>query len=383
MNIQTIQIIRLSLPTDQWDLIIIDTDDGRRGWGEISSSMNIYGVAYAVELLSPLLLGKDPSCVESLTAEMERWEYPSKVSLRCFRTAISGLNQALWDLYAKELGIPLHSLYGASDRKSVKLYANLNKALRKDRRAELQGSAAEKALNEGFSFVKCTPFDEIDPTKWEFDDAKAFEKLNAVMSNVPVGRVAIDCHQRFRRCSLAQTIEKILSLYGNPFWIEDTVQINDWESQRIVTQKFPQIMFAAGEDALNIKQIMNIATSGTYDVIMPDVKYIGGPSVIKSIIPVIEAMASHVSLHNPNGIIATAHSAHLTAIAKYGTPLEFPFGAVPERSELSDTPEVITNGTYVFNTLPGIGIGINDAALKTFGSVLSQGKWIPYQGGRK
>jgi L-alanine-DL-glutamate epimerase-like enolase superfamily enzyme len=74
-------------------------------------------------------------------------------------------------------------------------------------------------------------------------------------------------------------------LYGNPFWIEDTVPINDWESQRIVTQKFPQIMFAAGEDALNIKQIMNIATSGTYDVIMPDVKYMGGPSAVKSIIP--------------------------------------------------------------------------------------------------
>lgn len=52
---------------------------------------------------------------------------------------------------------------------------------------------------------------------------------------------------------------------------------------------------------------MTLANSGCYEILMPDVKYIGGPDAVRALIPVLESLNFKMTLHNPNGIIATAH----------------------------------------------------------------------------
>lgn len=377
MKITDIQILRVRVPNDTWDIIRILTDEGICGWGEVSSSLDIFGVSSSIDEMKELLIGHSPSEVESLTYKMESWTYPSKKDMRCHRSAISGINQALWDLFAKEVGLPLYRLYG-SNVQSVPLYANLNKALRNNRSASLMGENAAKAMKEGFSFVKCTPFDEIQPNSTRLDFDESFNKLKAVIESAQVENTAIDCHQRFTRYSLSQMIERIERQFGIPYWIEDTVDVLDYEAQRTVVNRFPEIRFAAGEDAINPGQIAKTVNSNCYDVIMPDVKYIGGPSSVKSSAYYAETQGKLVSLHNPNGLISTAHSAHLTAILRTTMPLEFPYMATPQRSEMAYPAEKIINGEYVFNEAPGIGVELKEELLVDSGEILEKGNWHKY-----
>lgn len=377
MKITGIQTIRVNVLNDTWDIIRIMTDEGICGWGEVSSSLDILGVSSSIEEMKEILIGHSPSEVETLTYMMESWSYPSKKDMRCHRCAISGINQALWDLFAKEVGLPLYRLYGSNAR-SVPLYANLNKALRNNRSASLMGENAAKAIKEGFSFVKCTPFDEIQPNSTRLNFTESFKRLGTVVESAKIENTAIDCHQRFTRYSLAQMIEKIEKQFGVPYWIEDTVDVLDYEAQRTVVNRFPEIRFAAGEDALNPCQLMKTVNSNCYDVIMPDVKYIGGPSAVKNSAYYAETQGKLVSLHNPNGLISTAHSAHLSAILRTPMPLEFPYMATPERKEMADPTENIVNGEYVFNDVPGIGIELKEELLIDDGEILENGNWHKY-----
>lgn len=377
MRITDIQTLRVKVPNDTWDIIRILTDEGIYGWGEVSSSLDIDGVSSSIDEIKQIIVGHSPSEVESLTYKMESWMYPSKKDMRCYRCAISGINQALWDLFAKEMGIPLYQLYGSSE-KSIPLYANLNKALRNNRSSSQMGSNAEKAMKEGFSFVKCTPFDEIQPNSDRIDFRESFKRLGAVVEAASIENTAIDCHQRFNRYSLARMIEKIEKEYGIPYWIEDTVDILDYGAQRTIVNRYPEIRFAAGEDSVNPSQIIRTINSDCYDVIMPDVKYIGGPSSVKSISGYAEIQGKMVSLHNPNGLISTAHSAHLSALLRTRMPMEFPYMATPERKEMASPTETIIDGVYVFNDAPGIGVELKEDVLIDSAEVFEKGKWNKY-----
>ena len=378
MRITDIQTLRVRVPNDTWDIIRILTDEGVYGWGEVSSSLDILGVYSSVDEMKKLVIGHSPSEVESLTYMMESWVYPSRKDMRCHRSAISGINQALWDLFAKEVDLPLYRLYG-SNKKSVPLYANLNKALRNNRDASLMGKNAEKAMKEGFAFVKCTPFDEIQPTSINLNFSESFDKLEAVIEAAKIENTAIDCHQRFTRYSLCQMIERVERQFGIPYWIEDTVEIQDYEAQRTVVNRFPEIRFAAGEDSINPGQIAKTVNSNCYDVIMPDVKYIGGPSAVKSAVSYAETQGKLVSLHNPNGLISTAHSAHLTSVLRTILPMEFPYMATPDRKEMAYPTENIVDGEYIFNEAPGIGVELKEELLIDSGEILENGNWHKYQ----
>ena len=378
MKIIDIKAVRLKLKTDEWDLVILETDCGLRGWGEVTGSLDFSCVAACLDGFKEYVIGGSPDDIAGILFKIRKWEYPSKLGMRCFSTALSGLDQALWDLFAKKHGVPLHSLYGNSSISSIALYANLNKALRNNRDPELMGEHARLAYEAGYQMVKCTPFDEISPAKPYFNIDLPLERIRNVLKSVPVEKCALDCHQRFSRETLAKMLKIVLDKFGIPFWVEDTVPIEDYQAQRIVVESFTEVRFAAGEDALGFSKIKEIIDSGLYDVIMPDVKYIGGPSVVKTTIEVCNDCFRPVSLHNPNGLVATAHSAHLSALGITGIPMEYPFMAVEDRAILAYPTEMVADGRYVFNDSPGIGVEIKEEVLKEFGKEFCLGEWKEY-----
>lgn len=378
MKITGVDILKLKLPTDCWLMIRIDTDEGLQGWGEITGSCDDNGTAGLLTEMGTSLIGKDPLSMRACRQCFEQWKYPVTRTIRTYATALSGLDQALWDLTAKYYETPLYKLYGASGKKEIPLYANLNKALWGKRSPEDLQKNGKKAREAGFSIVKCTPFDEINPSQADNRLEKGMERIQALVNEVPIERVAIDCHQRFERYTLSRMTDQILNKFGMPYWIEDPVAVEKDDALKFVIGSRPSIRWAAGEDALDIPSIMRIAEFGSYEILMPDVKYIGGPTVIKALIPVLEGMGHKVTLHNPNGIIATAHSAHLSALCSSTLPMEFPFGAVAEREIFSEPQELIENGYYKFKDEPGIGVEIPEDVLRHYGERYRDGGWINY-----
>lgn len=383
MKITDVQVIRMTLPTDSWMLLKIETDQGIEGWGDVTGSCDDDGLAGIMQDVREMLIGKNPLHIQECNAIFYDWRYPSFKGIRTYATARSGIDQALWDVTARYYKLPLYRLYGADGKREIPLYANLNKAIRSRRSPEVLRKQGEKAASAGFSVVKCTPFDEINPLNADNDFTKALERLEALMDVMPIERVAIDCHQRFESFTLARMAGYLLKKYGIPYWIEDPVEIWDHNSMRVIRQRYPEIRWAAGEDAFHEKQAMEIISSGCYDIFMPDVKYIGGPSVVKALIPVVEGCNGKVTLHNPNGVIATAHSAHLSALSRSTMPMEFPFEAVIDRELLCSPTELIRDGKYVLSDEPGIGVTISEQALKEYGARFVKGQWEGYDGDQK
>ncbi|MFA5570726.1 MAG: mandelate racemase/muconate lactonizing enzyme family protein [Sphaerochaetaceae bacterium] len=375
MKITDAYVLRLTLDIDFWDLLIVETDNGCRGWGEITGSLNTEGVAYLLESVKPSLIGKKPSPRASYLQGLYNWTYPSTIQLRDYSVLKSGLDQALWDLYAKSLDLPLYKLYGVEEKKPIPLYANLNKAIRHDRKPETLADNGSKAIEDGFQVIKCTPFDEITPYTNAPDFTKSFERIDALVEHVPIEKIAIDLHQRFTRSTMASFLHTLPEKYGFPYWVEDPLSVHHYYPRASISDSFPHFRFAAGEDAVSMEQIKDIIDSKVYDIVMPDVKYIGGPSVILSLIGFIERLGKQISLHNPDGLISTAHSAHLSAITSTTTPLEYPYMSIPERSSYASPTETIKNGEYIFNDSPGIGIELDPVFLKERGRRFRVGTW--------
>lgn len=380
MRLRALEVLKVCLPREQWTVLRLRTEEGICGWGEITGSCDDDAVAALLTRITPELARRDLLNILDCRALLTGWRYPAVRTVRSVATALSGLDQALWDITARWYRTPLYKLYGAAGVDSVPLYANLNKALwgmRSPHALMENGSAAAAA---GFSTVKCTPFDEVVPTGMDVSLERGLERIEALTQAVPMGRVAVDCHQRFEGYTLARMLEQVVGRWGLPYWVEDPVPVQQDAALRRAQAAFPGIRWAAGEDSLCGRQMMEVVRQGCYEVLMPDVKYIGGPSTVRALLPVLEELGVKPTLHNPSGPIATAHSAHLSALIGCGAPMEFPFGVTDGRAQMCAPYEPIQDGRYWLSERPGIGITLSEDALRTYAQKFCDGVWKRYAG---
>lgn len=377
LRIQDIKVYKMNVSPEIWIFLKIETDEGLCGWGEITGSGNDDLTASFIDMLAATLRGKDPRDIKNCMHGFYQWKYPKDDRSRTYATAWSGINQCLWDILAKSLGVPLYMLYGAS-KKEIPLYANLNRALRMENRRmpDEYKQNAQKALNEGFRILKCTPFDEVIPGSsgiemWE----SGMKRFEAVLETNDIQHTIIDCHQRFTSANIGNVVDRIIGSYGSPYWIEDPcdpfLEINKTIIQYISTRA----CCAGGEALLTLADMNMLIEKKLFQTLIPDVKHIGGVDAIRTLIPNVESMGLSITIHNPHGPIATAHSAHLMALSNQETPLEFPCFVVKDRAKMVEPMEPIHNGFYLLGDLPGIGIEPSQAALTEFANFWSNGEW--------
>ena len=109
-------------PSRNWVLVKVSTDEGVYGWGEASVEGKEKTVAQAIAELERQLVGRDPFQIELLWQEMYRNAF--WVGGPILNSAISGVEQALWDIKGKELGVPVWQLLGGRVHDRVRAYAN-------------------------------------------------------------------------------------------------------------------------------------------------------------------------------------------------------------------------------------------------------------------
>ncbi len=375
MKITAIRTFHFAFDHSSWQLLSVETDTGLTGWGEMSDSCLRDELAVMLARRKDALIGIDPLRINDCKRIISSLRQPAMSVVRSISMLESALDQALWDITAKHLGIPLFKLFGADGTESVPLYGNLNNAIRHKRKPEnlLQQGLAAKAA--GFQIVKCTPFDEVVYGNPVCDLEKGLDRLRALTEVYPISQIAIDCHQRFERYNFAQMVERILTEFGNPFWIEDPVPAADYTSIRTMASRYPFVRWTAGEDSFSPADLMRLACTDCYDILMPDLKYIGGPGVVLGMTEALKGMGKSITLHNPSGIIATAHSAHISAACR-SLPLEFPVNAVPFRELLTAPQESIQNGMYYLSDQPGIGMELQEDAFHQYAFEWIGSRWV-------
>ena len=104
-----------------WIFLKATADDGSVGWAEITDSHGSpRGLAGIVEDLAPIVVGRDPRPVEGIYWDLYRHTRQSPGSV--IAKAIAGIENALLDLKARALGIPVHELFGGPTRESIPTY---------------------------------------------------------------------------------------------------------------------------------------------------------------------------------------------------------------------------------------------------------------------
>lgn len=339
-----------------WLFIRLHAEDGTVGIGEASHGRDDEGVKHQIETLKPRIVGWNVFEFENFRGRFFR-----ESEGHTYHTAYSGIEQAMWDLAGKALEIPIYQLLGGKCRNQIRLYANINRAT-VDRSPQGFAKNAKQAVSEGFTAIKCAPFDGVsvsDITKGTLTPAihQGIERIRAIRTTIgPEVDLLVDCHSRFNPGLIIQTSKALDDL--NLFWIEDPVPLNDLDAVAHVSQS-TSMPIATGERLRTLTEFDRLLKYGRVDYILPDVKHVGGLLGLKKIATLAETTNVRVTPHNPSGPVATAASVQcMASVPNFGI-LEFAWGEVDWRSTLVDPSETIIDGFIELSTRSGLGITLS------------------------
>lgn len=364
-DVTTVGVHTVAAPTalkrGGWLFVQVHTDEGLTGLGDASQGGGDDLVqTYIERRLKPELVGKDPCQVEPLATALL-----AQSSGQVAATAASGVEQALWDLWGQALGQPIWALLGGRHRDRVVLYANVNRATF-DRSPAGFAESARRAVADGFRAVKCAPFDDVT---YRFPDREAnlagiaagVERIAAIRQAVgPDVRVMVDCHSRFDVPTAIQVARELAPL--KLAWLEEPVPDWDLDGLERIREHSP-MPIAGGESLVGRVGYWETLRRRVLDVIMPDVKHVGGILELRKVAALAEAARVSVSPHNPSGPVSTLASVHVCATMPNFLALEFPWGETAWRGELVTPPEVVADGAIVVPDRPGLGYALNEATV--------------------
>ncbi len=348
-------IIRVN-PRGDWVFVLIHTDEGLTGLGEASHSGNDVLLLATLQVFRQQLIGQSPLQINALWHKLARLD-----GGRIAHTALSGIEQALWDILGQHLGAPIHALFGGAVRHRLRLYANINRHVQ-DRSPQGFAHAAAQAVAEGFTAIKLAPFDELrTPDHVRSGPGAAWkngvERVRAVRAAIGEAiELAVDCHGRME-------VSEAIAVAGELadcrlMWYEEPTPHTDIDDLERIGLAAP-MPIASAESLFGIREFTPFLTRRVVDVIMPDVKHCGGLGQAQAIAQAAQMRHLLMSPHNPSGPVATLATAHVACTWSNFMILEYAWGEVDWRADLILPREPIENGYLVVPDAPGLGCRLN------------------------
>ncbi|GAB2505043.1 galactonate dehydratase [Promicromonospora xylanilytica] len=341
----------------RWLFLRIETDEGVVGWGEPVLEGRAASVAATVEELSDYLIGKDPRRIEDHWTVLYRSGFYRGGGIHM--SALAGIDQALWDIKGKALGVPVHELLGGQVRDRIKVYSWIGG----DRPAETAAHAKD-AVERGFSAVKMN-----GPEELQYLDTR--DKVEKVVANVAAVReavgpdigIGVDFHGRVHR-PMARVLLDALQPYHLMF-VEEPVLSEHVDGIADVLRA-SATPIALGERLYSRWDFKDVITSGVVDIIQPDLSHAGGITEVRKIAAMAEAYDVAVAPHCPLGPIALAACLQLDAVAYNAVIQEQSLGIHYNTSnDLLDyivDPAVFAyeDGSVAIPQGPGLGIEVDE-----------------------
>lgn len=343
-----------------WLFVHVHTDAGITGLGEASHSGSDAFAVAALKHFDEQLRGHDPRQIEAAVQSMMRLN-----GGRASQTALSGVEQALWDIVGQELGVPVHRLFGGALRDRLRLYANINRHVR-ERTPQGFARAAMQAVDEGFDAIKLAPFDELrqpdhirtgPKAAWQ----KGVERVRAVRKAIgDAVELSVDCHGRMDSSEGLLVAGELAGC--RLFWYEEPVPDAQVDDLAAITAQV-SMPTASGENLFGMEGFRPFLTRRVVDMLMPDVKHDGGLAITKQIAAAAQMYQLLIAPHNPAGPVATAATAQVISTVPNFYILEYAWGEVDWRAELLAPAERIEDGYLLLSQEPGIGHRLNPDVL--------------------
>jgi len=290
----------------RWLFLKIETDAGISGWGEPVVEGRALTVEAAVKELADYLIGKDPRLIEDHWTVMYRGGFYRGGPI--LMSAIAGIDQALWDIKGKALGVPVHELLGGKLRDTIKVYSWIGG----DRPAEVAAGAREMVAR-GFLALKMNGTEELQIVDSHDRIDAAVERVAMVREAVgPDIGIAVDFHGRVHR-PMARILVKELEPYRLMF-IEEPVLSENREALKEIAA-LGSTPIALGERLYSRWDFKSVFEEAVVDIIQPDLSHAGGITECRKIAAMAEAYDVAVAPHCPLGPIALAACLQLDAVS--------------------------------------------------------------------
>ncbi|HET8627895.1 MAG TPA: galactonate dehydratase [Thermomicrobiales bacterium] len=345
----------------RWLFLKVSTDAGIAGWGEPVVEGRADTVRAAVEELSHYLIGRDPFRIEDTFQVLYRGGFYRGGPV--LTSALSGIEQALWDIKGRALGVPVYELLGGAARDKMRIYGWIGG----DRPHDV-AEAARAQVAAGMTAVKMNATEELHYIDSHARVEEAVARLAAVReAGGPDFGIGVDFHGRVHK-SMAKALARELGPY-HPMFIEEPVLPENNEALREIA-RHTTVPIATGERMYTRWDFKPLLVDGYVDIVQPDLSHAGGILEVRKIAAMAEAFDVAVAPHCPLGPIALAASLQVDACTPNAFIQEQSLGIhYNQGSDLLDylaDPGVFRHegGFIPLLTGPGLGIEIDEATVR-------------------
>ncbi|MBE2270808.1 MAG: mandelate racemase/muconate lactonizing enzyme family protein [Anaerolinea sp.] len=355
-----------------WTFVRIYTDEGIVGTGECNSGgpgFSGFATKAAILAMKPMLIGEDPFNINLIYEKLRRRGRYGGSSHAPLIFALTGIDNALYDIVGKALNVPVYKLLGGKFRDKMRLYADCHAGETSDPQAY-----ADKALEvvaEGYTAVK---FDvdnavegKLDPYNWTV----GAREMNQVIKLIEGLRealgyatdLAIDCHGQFdlpSAITLAKAVEPLRLL-----WLEEPVPAENLDALAQVRRSSSTVI-CTGENQYTRFEFLEMFERKATDVIMPDLAKAGGIAEAKRIADIADAYYIPIAPHNVSSPLGMMAACHVMASVPNFLLLEFHGRMISWWNDLCDGDQpFIERGFMRVSERPGIGVELNDQVAKS------------------
>ena len=338
----------------RWMFLKMETDAGFSGWGEPIVEGRARTVETAVHELSEYLIGRDPARISDLWQTLYRGGFYRGGPI--LMSAIAGIDQALWDIKGKALGVPIYQLLGGLVRDRIKAYSWVGG----DRPAEVI-SSIRRLLEAGFDTFKLNGTEELamidTPRAVDAAIARVADIYGAFGSSISYG---LDFHGRVSAPMAAVLLRELEAF--RPLFVEEPVLPEQAEYYPRLAAR-TSIPLATGERMYSCAEFKRLLVAGGIAIVQPDLSHAGGITECYKIGAMADAHDVALAPHCPLGPIALAACLQLDFVSRNAILQEQSMGI--HYNETADLLDYVRNKADFridkgfMNPLSGPGLGVD------------------------
>lgn len=354
-----IRLIESFAVLPRWLFVRIETDQGAVGWGEATLEGHCEAVQGAIDAACDRLIGQDPDRIEDAWQMLHRLGFYRGGPV--LLSAISGIDQALWDLKGRKLGVPVYQLLGGAVRDRIPVYAWIGG----DRPHDVAAAAAARKA-QGFTAVKMNGTEEIG---W----LDSPSRIDGLVERVGLVRdtgmdVGVDFHGRVHKPMARRLLQAIEPL--GPLFAEE-VLLGEHPGAIAQLAQHSSVPLAMGERLYSRWDFRPFFESSAIDIAQPDLSHAGGISECRRIAAMAETYDVAFAPHCPIGPLALAACLNVAAATPNFVIQEMSLGIhyngpSQDLASLMQNPEMfaVSNGTVALPQGPGLGVQIDEDAVR-------------------
>ncbi|TVY04020.1 galactonate dehydratase [Paenibacillus cremeus] len=359
MKITDIKTYLVSTLRQNWLFVKVLTDEGIHGWGEASVEGQEMAVEQSIHVLAKRsVIGDDPRNIEKIWQKMYRHGFWKGGFI--YMSAMSAIDQALWDINGKIYNIPVYMLLGGAVRDKIRTYTHASNA-----------ESALKAIEMGFDGIKTGG----GKSGLIYDPASDIEFLDENLASIrrAIGKDKVICIDSHGQSAPAEAIKLLeVAAKHNVYFYEEPIPPENSAAYKRIRDNSSKVPIATGERLFSRFEFREIVENQLVDIVQPDICHCGGITEIRKIASMVEPYHIRFAPHNPNGPVATAASLHVSAATQNFDILEFAASSVYERADIFNISLKPENGYFPLPEGPGLGIELDEKAFEKYPYIYKQ-----------